>query len=504
MHARSLLVPVVLAGLLAGAAAGQAPAANAGPPTSRPDPQTCRELRPPTWRPPTGHADRRGTLRAVAIQFHQHVQHVESYATFRTAMRCLVEDFVVPVMRPGVPTLAVFNEDIGLMTLATGDRGATVRAQAGTPARAPAGDAQPLGAAAALAQLNAAYAPQVAAYQARFGPVDPRKQVLLAATDTFVRAFSRTFSDIARDYGIYVVASNNQATYRETHDPAEVSVFADPEAKPTDRAYVATNPRVPNATFLWGPRDVHPDAPDGERNLLFRNEKVPLTQIEKDLLALDEGPATGSEARANAAGVRVAGHRLGFATSLPAFTWGFPFGQRPEGMRPCADVRETYMPCMDALGVDVVVQAEANPARWAGTGGRGAWQPLEWMDSTWRTVAEPNVQFRYNVTAHMVGNLLDLVFDGQTAITKRGATAPPAHYVGNARLLPEDDPRWAPYAGAKTELLALAPWVVADADRDTLREAGSQRAPGSGDPAENDYLQTAVWADLVPASRDRS
>jgi len=223
----------------------------------------------------------------VGIQYKQDVANVTSYATFRTAMRCLVEDFVQPLRRPGVPTLVVFNEDIGLMTLATGTRGAVVRQQAATPLRAPVGDQEPAAAASALAQLNAAYAPQVAAYQALFAPVDPRKQVLLAATDTFVRAFSTTFSDIARDYGVYVVASNNMATYRETHDPAEVALFGDPEAN-DGRAFVATSGRVPNATFLWGPKDTHPTGPAGSKNLLFRNEKVPLTSTEQTLLALDE------------------------------------------------------------------------------------------------------------------------------------------------------------------------------------------------------------------------
>ena len=117
----------------------------------------------------------------------------------------------------------------------------------------------------------------------------------------------------------------------------------------------------------------------------------------------------------------MAGFRLGFATSLPAFTYGYDFGQRPAGFDPCADLRKTYAACMDAQGVQVVIQAEANPGRWAGAGGDSDWQPLEWMGSTWRTVADPTVGFRYNVTPMMTGSLLDMTFDGQSAITMRGA-----------------------------------------------------------------------------------
>src|SRR3546814_10073859 len=74
-----------------------------------------------------------------------------------------------------------------------------------------------------------------------------------------------------------------------------------------DEVYVATDARVPNTTFLWGPNDVDASAPRGEKNLLSRNEKVPLTSIEKTVLGLDEGPATGDAARANAAGIEKIG-----------------------------------------------------------------------------------------------------------------------------------------------------------------------------------------------------
>jgi hypothetical protein len=359
------------------------------------------------------------------------------------------------------------------MTLAIGDRGATVREQAGSPLCAPVGDRAPLSAAAALAQLNGAYAPQVAAYQELFGPVDPRKQLFLAASDTFARAFSRTFSAIARDYGVYVVASNNQARYRQTEDPASVATFGDPARQDSGVAFVATSPTVTNGTFLWAPYPTSPDAPSGERNLLFRNDKVPLTSLETDLLGLDQGPSTGRAGRRNVAGAVVEGFRLGFGTSLPAFTYGYPFGERPEDLRPCADTSVTFMSCMDHLGVDVVIQAEANPARWAGPRADSDWQPLEWMGSTWRAVADPTVGFDYNVTAHLVGNLLDLAFDGQSAITRRGARAPLRHYVANGELMPDDPSAFAAYAGPKREFVALAPWVVDDAGRDRLREVGT-------------------------------
>jgi hypothetical protein len=459
-------------------------------------PKPCDQVLTAKSTPPVGHPDDKGTLRVIGIQYKLDIAHVVDYTTYRTAMRCLMERYVVPFEKPGEPTLVVFPEDVGLETIALGVRGEAARVQANTKMRAPAGDSGTAGIGAALLSLNAAYAPQVAAYQVRFGGVDPRKQVLLAATDTFARAFSQTFSDIARDYGVYVVAANNQAPYRETHNPLEVKLFGDPTQR-GNVAYVATANHVANTTFLWGPDDVHPKNPDGERNLLFKNEKVPLTDMEKTILGLDEGPATGPKAIANAAGYVVAGFRLGFATSLPAFTFGYDFGQRPAGFQPCADLRKTYAACMDAQGVQVVVQAEANPGRWVGAGGNSDWQPLEWMGSTWRTVADPTVGFRYNITPMMTGSLLDMTFDGQSAITMRGAAETPQHYVGTATTQPGDPATMSQYAGPKPEFLAVIPWVAPDDSRADLTKIGADLAAGSGAPSENGYLESAVWADLT-------
>jgi hypothetical protein len=97
----------------------------------------------------------------------------------------------------------------------------------------------------------------------------------------------------------------------------------------------------------------------------------------------------------------------------------------------------------------------------------------------------------------MTGNLLDLPFDGQSAIFARDAGAS-AHYVGNLVFDPStDQARYQAYVGDQPRFLALAPWVSADAARADLAAIAGKLAPGSGDPLENDYLETAVWADLL-------
>ncbi|MET0735308.1 MAG: hypothetical protein ABWY55_06665 [Microbacterium sp.] len=472
-------------------------------PSVNPDPALAADLRTGR-RPVTGHDDPDGDLRVFALQYRIDLAHAESIETYRTAMRALMDELVVPHLVPGRPTLVVYPEAVGLPVLAIGERGRRIRELAAGPVPAPGPDGMPATLMAGMSGLAEASIDRIGAYMGLFGPeaIDIRTIVHLAGTDTAARAFSQTFSDIARDYGVWVVAGNYQPTYRETSDDSEVRAFGIPGSRV---AYVATTPRVTNATFLWAPHEVDPGAPAGETNLVMRNEKIPLTEMELELLGLAEGPAEGDEARENAGWADVAGFRVGFATSLPAFAYGYPFGARPADFDAFADLRATYAAAQDALGVDVMIQADANPGPWAAPVASGAWQPLEWMASTWRAVADPTVSFRYNVTPMMTGNLLDLMFDGQSSITARGPVAElveSRHFVGNAASGPDDTAEYDMYAGAKPEFLAVSEWVSPDAPREQLMAVTAALAPGSGSELENGYVETAIYADLrLPSTR---
>lgn len=442
--------------------------------------------------PVTGHDDPDGDLRVFAVQYRIDLAHAVSIESYRDAMGALMEELVVPHMVPGRPTLVVFPEAIGLPVVAIGGRGDALRARGRSPVAPPVDDL-PVALLKAMGSLAEASADRIDAYLERFGAFDLRTALQLASTDTAARAFSQTFSAMARDHGVWVVAGSYQPPYAETRDPDDIAVFASPG---DDVAYVATTSQVTNATFLWGPDEVDPGAPLGQRNLLARNEKAPLTEIERDLMGLAEGPVQGEAGRRNAGWTDVAGFRVGFATSLPAFEYGYPFGERPPAFDPLADLRASYAAAQDALDVDVMIQADANPGAWAAPVASGAWQPLEWMGSTWRAVADPTVRFRYNVTPMMTGNLLDLMFDGQSSITGRGHLGAGMRFVGNATPGADDPAEYEVYAGDKPEFMATSPWLVPDAPRDQLMALTQAVAPGSGSPLENGYIETAIYADL--------
>jgi glycerophosphoryl diester phosphodiesterase len=466
----------------------------------------CRTTRAGLHAPPIKSLDPApGAPRVFAMQFKQAVANVTSYGAFRTKIECMIRQYVVPHLAKHRPNVVAFNEDVGLMTLGTGSRGAVARETIGRPDSVPscAGKPAPCVAAVALGQITAAYGQQVAAYRGRFPEMGALAQSFVAPTDTFARGWMQTFSDMARRYGIYIVGSNTQAPFRESRDPSEIDTFRDPDIADPASVFVATGPEVYNQVFMWGPHTVHKEGPLPLRNVVATNQKVPLTSFE-ETLQVSNGPSSGPDGRANLKPFHVphTKAKIGFATSLPAFEFGYDYGDSPPSVKPCKDIATTYMRCLSALGTNVVIQDEANDAQWAGLGGGGAWQPLEWMGSSWRDVTDTGVGIDYNVTPFMVGNLADLVFDGQSSIAQRPkAQGRGCNYIGNRHLMPgppENDPAdFRPYAGRKRQFLGLARWVVpGSSDRDRLRATAADLAPGSGSPLENDYLETALVADL--------
>ncbi len=395
----------------------------------------------------------RAVPRVFALQYKQDLNNIVSYDSFRKKIECMILDYVVPNMAKNRPNIVALNEDVGLMTLATGSRGASTREIFSDPGNVPGceGIPSPCGVAVALGTLDGEYAEQETAYADRFPGIPGFSKTFVAGTDTFARGWMQTFSDLARRYHVYILGSNNQTEFRESVDPEEIAKFADPDVANPASAFVATGPEVYNEAFMWGPRNVTPDGPRPMRNVVASNKKVPLTTIEQ-VISLTPGPSTGPDAIENVRPYRIPGTKakMSFATSLPAFVYNggsvTPFGEAPApGIDPCSDTSLYYMYCLDALGTNLVMQDEANPGEWA-TAPASAWQPLEWMSSTWRSSADPTVSFDYNVTPHMVGNLADLPFDGQTAITQRGLKGPKGvkaskrkcNYVGDSEFLPED------------------------------------------------------------------
>ena len=496
---RYILVSIAAAVVLLGAG----PASAAVTPTER----QCRSLRADrTVETRVAAAPAKGAPRVFAMQVKLDANQARTMASFALKVECLLRERVLPYRAKGRPNVVLFDENAGLLAGASGSRGARARRIAAEPGSdlKCRGQAFPCRTLNLLGELGSAYARERRFYTPRLKGLDKPSAPFALATDTIARTFMRAFSDAARRHRLYVVAGNMQAPFRQTRARAAVRALRPPGTRPKS-VYQATSAEVYNEVFTWGPRNVRRRGPDVMRNVVARNRKVPLTGIEQ-AIGLAPGPGGGAAARRNMRPYRVPGTkaRLGFATSLPAFRYGSP----PAGTDPCSNVSEYYMRCLDRLGANVVVQADANPGEWTGPDGDGIqkWQPLSWMTSTWRAVTDPSVGFAYNATPMLTGNVGDLVFDGQTAITQRGlARGRGCHYIGDRRWLAgEDRPDLMEEAGAKRQFLAIAPWVAGDRSRSALRAIQRRLAPLSGDALENDYVETAVAADMpLPVTTKR-
>jgi hypothetical protein len=453
------------------------------------------------WGRPAVSADPRPhALRVFAIQFAQQPAQIATAADYRRDIDCALRTEVLPHLAKDRPNLVVFDEDLGLETIAVGPRGAPARALL---ARGNGCTGELCLTLATLADVNSGYGRALTYLQGRYPKLASQLgRGFVAATDTFVRVFMTTMATEARRHHLYVVASNTQAPFALTHNPQAVAALRDPGTRHVAAVYAPTAGAAYDQTFVWGPRVVHPHAPPPLANLLATNRKAPLTSFEQ-ALGFRPGPSGGGAARRNLAPVAIpgTGARLGIATSLPAFEYG-----AATAARACDDVTKTYMRCLDRLGANVVIQADANDGAWTGADGSDPlehWQPLSWMGSAYRAVSDPTVHFAYAVNPFMVGNLADTPFDGQSAILQRGLRGPGCHYVGNARFVSgDDDPVNRAYAGSKPQFLALAPWAAPDGPRSGLRAVGSDLS-GSGFRGDQ-YVQTALIADLpFPVDRHR-
>ncbi len=272
--------------------------------------------------------------------------------------------------------------------------------------------------------------------------VSPVRALQLARADENAALYLTVCRDLARQYSVYLVCGSTPM----------------PRYRLQAGRLSRTGPQLDNQTVIV--------APDG--SLIGAASKVYLTPDEEaGGIDLSPGPLAGLRVYPTPVG------DLGVAISLDAF--------RPE-----------VIARLEAQGCTVLLQPDANGSPWTSLEGlypeghTPRDQPLAWLESSWQvTATSPTI--RYAVNPMVVGNLLDLSFDGQSAITGPAAEAPaPRGYV-----LTEPRPGF----------LALLPWVQERGTPDALRQVGQHLKAGSHHPRENAYRTGVISADLhLPAS----
>jgi len=443
-------------------------------------------------------------VRVFAIGHKQRLADAVTYGDYRAKMAALLDgthpdrpmrvqggvDDVVSHLATNDPSapdtaLVVYPESVGLIAAFIGSRGAVAREQPST--------------ALAIGMLLASYQTPFAFYRSLYPDEPPVRLLVLALTDTLHRAFFETFRDLAVEHGVYLAASADLAPARRidaADDPDLVALLRDPDEPTRSYAYVAVAPTPVNTTFVFSP-DGSILVPDGRGGLLrspAETDGVIRGSTDKAYLTPIEQPPPGG-----AAGLSLAFGSLRDMEVLPT----------PAGRLAIVISKDAWMIDVNdrfrAKGANVMLQPEAFDS-WAFT--TDEWSPDVFKEGGFANL-QRNPAAVVNVNASMTGNLVDVTFDGQTAIIgRRRKVAPGPLSPFNAWVGQNPD----------TGFLAIGPWILPDpgiadptlslADRRAmLADAGRFLRPASGvacpddlfpGACENGYRESVVWADIDP------
>ncbi len=406
-------------------------------------------------------------LRLVVANWKQLLSDTESYSSYAAKVEARFRK-LSPLFARSWPTLVFLPEDTGLAAWLVGPKGEASR-------RAP-------NSTAAIAALAGPYSAQVAFYASSCPGVSPERTIVLALTDTAWRALMEPVAKEARRYGVWVLVSLNAPEVRVTRDPARVTLLTagDPALAGARYAYEAAGCDVYNTALLvppWAALD--PDgAADPARVVAGRQRKMYLVPIERNQVT-----GTGSPG-------------LAFSSELVSearpLSLAFP-GQPPLDRLGVLTSKDAWMPDvaerLAARGANLFLQPEAG--EWA-AGVPPDWPPDDMMRAVWAMV-QRHQEFLFGALSDLTGNFFDLPFDGTPAITKDA--------------LPTDPPNYLLGMPPGPGFIARGDWVMSDPPpgvalrdvavrRERLGETVKKLRPGSGDPLENGYLESEVYADL--------
>src|SRR5690625_489681 len=288
-------------------------------------------------------------IQLAAVQMTLDLADYWTYEAFEAKIRSQF-DAVAATLEPGLPALVVFPEDVGLMLVVQGMESRlasidSIEEAIGTSVRS---------------QLLALSWTRLIRWKAWVPALFLNRNRQIAET------YFGVFSDLSREYGMYVVAGSVVLPpYRITDGVVE-----------WERGPV--NHNVYNSSYLFGP--------DGL--VIGRQDKVELIELEREAaLNLSAGTVEDLQVFDTPLG------RIGIAICLDAFD-------------------DAVVDRLTDLGAQILVQPSANPGEW------NDWQQTDWLRSSHQRVAVEG-QFAYAVNPMLTGPLWDIGFYGQSAIVAR-------------------------------------------------------------------------------------
>lgn len=388
-------------------------------------------------------------VRFIAVGNRINVQAAATESSFTMELERIV-GLAVPHLAKDRPNLVVLGEILGLPLAMTGKRGYIPRRMHTSNV--------------AISMLALGYARRMVHYRRLYPGISLVRSLLLSLSDTLYRPFVTALSRLAGEHNIYISASTIIPHVHSSTSLSDIGRFGQREI---DKVYLPDGPEVYNTGLLWGP--------DGQ--LIGTTDKVFITESEKSVLDLVPGDLERVQTFATEFG------NVGLAISLDAFM-------------------PAYLQKLDSLGTQIVIQNDANDQLWAAPSKTCEWQPQEWLNSVLGSVQEDYPHLLYNICAMQVGNFFDVIFDGQSSITKKSEWQPDpcCNFVGNDSYAHTVTGK--PMTG---KILALSPWIMDDPIKTTpemslterrtlLTNAARQRLTG-GTHAHH-YPESAIWADV--------
>lgn len=413
-----------------------------------------------------------------SIGYKQLMENMESYETYRASYTKYF-DLIKPLLATNKPNVVLLPEAVGLSAALIGDRA--------RPAREEAQDSNQ-----AIASVAAAYGPQVSYYQSKCPGIPAVRAVAMAVSDTVWRGFGETLAEEAKKRNLYIIGTAYLPTIVKTTNASRVALLKDPQAS-GNYAYEAECDEVFNAAYAFAPTG-EVFAQNGE--MLVGSDAAQIKGIvpKAYLVPLERNQSSG----------------LSISTPLPSDVRPVDFGFASFGVFTSKDAWMVDLPNRnDVDRADVFVQPEAGP--WAGWNDTGVqdWQQDNIRRAVWGYVQKlPTI--RWGAVTNLMGNLYELPFDGTPTIT---TDAPDFRPTSKG---PEKARHFLLGRPLEDGIVARSRWVVPDPGpgltfrqikerREFLQAEGAKRAPESGAPEENAYVDDAfVWADVTLPIRSTS
>ena len=373
------------------------------------------------------------------------LQSIEGY---REAVHRWVFDNVLPCRGPNA-NVVIFPEGMSLPMLVMGQTVASAR------------DATD--ATTALSRVLVASRDAFVYYGQQWEGLELANQLILARTDTVVRAIFDTYPAIAQRYGIWISVTVDLPEFDRSEDPDVIAAVGDPDYEQLDYVWVATSPDVKNRQLLFGP--------DG--TLFDQTEKTYVTLTEMSELNIAVGDFTRIHPMDAPWG------RTGVVISKPAWM---------------PDVHDR----LEDLGATMIWQPEAFAGGWVlppRAGDPERWEPDVFTMGGWAMV-QKSVRARVDLVPMLTGNYFGIPFDGQVqVVTDVALDSTPHAFVGQQWETPGNR-LIAPWAFEDPEDLPL------DQRRAALRAEGAKLLPGSGDALEGAYYEGLHAVDISPADKN--